>query len=783
MVGKQAFQKAENLEMIVLPNVVRVNSMAFAMVKGSDKSQLDTIILPKLAYMEHRTFYFNVNLKNLELGEKAPFVYRPQGKEGLWFSFVPGPVTITVEDRDAYDDFMLEENCALIDWSSFDFEAKDGSELPKVGKAAPYVDSDLDYLREQWQTNEEYYTGDIGISLNFYTFNVNLNAWRDGKGSPPPISTLDVMRWAKKAGFDAVDITAYYIPGYSNTAMPTEEQKEQITDYARQIRDLSEELDLPLSGTGIQNNFADPSQKRRELDIKRVKYWIDIADEMGAPCIRVFSGTPPADVSRNGWYKIVDERIVPALQEVADYAAEYHPDVIIGLQNHGDMLATANQVLYVLDQVDRDNVQIVNDTGYYHDFMDLNTASIESYDWYSDIAQILPYTANFQLKKKPAGAGTGPVMNLERIFTDIRNSSYRGYVPVELLWVSTEAGYPNYLSTPPYAETEDFLKKVRTAVEKTRNTSPRCDVLEVNVPPKAVINQDGLKITATVAKTMTQVTPYIQISQNAQWKLYEDSLCTSEIGVLNLNQLVNQAYIKVTAQNGNTKVYLLEVNASGGAGENTESHNATAVLVTADRSSIFYNTSDNKTVVQAEVTPKEADEYTIVWETSDAAVASVSGNGIYAEVIGKNTGTAAITAIVINKDGSVVKGSVKLQVKKYVADAGDKDDTQGSDSSGNSGSSGSVVFGNTVSPVSGQPGSWVQDSFGWWFRYQDGSYPVSAWLLNNGKWYYFDEKGYMKTGWVLYKELWYYLGADGDMLVDMITPDGYRVDKEGVWIP
>ncbi len=37
------------------------------------------------------------------------------------------------------------------------------------------------------------------------------------------------------------------------------------------------------------------------------------------------------------------------------------------------------------------------------------------------------------------------------------------------------------------------------------------------------------------------------------------------------------------------------------------------------------------------------------------------------------------------------------------------------------------------------------------------------------------------SGWLSYKNQWYYLGQDGKMLKDTVTPDGYRVNHEGVW--
>ena len=57
---------------------------------------------------------------------------------------------------------------------------------------------------------------------------------------------------------------------------------------------------------------------------------------------------------------------------------------------------------------------------------------------------------------------------------------------------------------------------------------------------------------------------------------------------------------------------------------------------------------------------------------------------------------------------------------------------------------------------------WKQDSTGWWWQEDNGSYPTSTWKNIGGKSYYF--------------------GADGYMLHDTTTPDGYKVGSDGAWI-
>lgn len=97
----------------------------------------------------------------------------------------------------------------------------------------------------------------------------------------------------------------------------------------------------------------------------------------------------------------------------------------------------------------------------------------------------------------------------------------------------------------------------------------------------------------------------------------------------------------------------------------------------------------------------------------------------------------------------------------------------------NSASSGST----TNSPNTSSGAQWVQNSTGWWYRFADGSWPANGWLQINNLWYCFDASGYMRTGWIQTANgNWYYCGSNGAMLTNTTTPDGFRVDANGVWI-
>lgn len=101
-------------------------------------------------------------------------------------------------------------------------------------------------------------------------------------------------------------------------------------------------------------------------------------------------------------------------------------------------------------------------------------------------------------------------------------------------------------------------------------------------------------------------------------------------------------------------------------------------------------------------------------------------------------------------------------------------------------------------------GTWIKQSGKWWYEHDDGSYTKNGFETIDGKQYYFDSSGWMKTGWVksgkdstgaaawyymnsdgsMAKNKWignYYVGSNGVMLRNTTTPDGYQVDKNGLW--
>ena len=130
--------------------------------------------------------------------------------------------------------------------------------------------------------------------------------------------------------------------------------------------------------------------------------------------------------------------------------------------------------------------------------------------------------------------------------------------------------------------------------------------------------------------------------------------------------------------------------------------------------------------------------------------------------------------------------------------------TRGGSSS--SGGGGSIITVPTI--------KWIRDEKGWRLKNPDQTWATSSWKEVNGIWYHFNEEGYMQTGWYtdidgnqyyllsadgstqgsmvtgwqLIDDKWYYFnmesdGTKGRLLFNTVTPDGYQVGADGVWIP
>jgi sugar phosphate isomerase/epimerase len=273
----------------------------------------------------------------------------------------------------------------------------------------------------------------LKTSLNAYSFSKALNDQL--KGRAKGVSLFDLLDFCAELGFDGVDPTGYFFPGYPK--VPTDKY---INDFKRRAFQLG----LDLSGTGVRNDFASPDKAKRAADVEHVKEWCECAARMGAPVLRVFAGPVPEGYA---WDQVASW-MADSLRACAEYGKQY--GVLIGVQNHGDMLKTADDVLKIVKMVSSDWFGVIVDTGYF-----------KSPDPYQDIARVAPYAVNWQVKEKVDGAAGHSKTDLKRLVRIAREANYRGYLPIETL--SVKGSNENY---DPRARVTELFKGLREAIDQ-----------------------------------------------------------------------------------------------------------------------------------------------------------------------------------------------------------------------------------------------------------------------------------------------------------------------------
>ncbi|MDA3928685.1 MAG: sugar phosphate isomerase/epimerase [Prolixibacteraceae bacterium] len=274
---------------------------------------------------------------------------------------------------------------------------------------------------------------DLILSVNAYSF-ADLMLARDNRDKQQVYTLFNWLNWCSTQNIKAIDPTAYFFPTYPE--VPSDE-------YINKLKLRAEELGIAISGTGIRNNFASPDSAKRAHDVQLAKDWIVVAHKLGAPVIRLFAGAIPEGYE---WEEAASW-MIDCYKECAEFAEQYR--VTIGIQNHGEMLQTADQCLYVLNKINTKNVGLIVDTG-----------NFKTEDPYKDIEKVIPYAVNWQVKESVFGINSEIRTDFKRLITLIKNGGYTGYLPVETLLVRGRPYDPFQLVPEMLNELEEAIKKV-----------------------------------------------------------------------------------------------------------------------------------------------------------------------------------------------------------------------------------------------------------------------------------------------------------------------------------
>jgi sugar phosphate isomerase/epimerase len=240
----------------------------------------------------------------------------------------------------------------------------------------------------------------LKLSLNAYAFNKELLS-----GS---MTIEDMLEFCAAQGLMGVDITGYYFKGYPH--VPSDEV---IYSVKRKAFDLG----LEICGTGVRNDFTHPDEASRSQNVQLVKDWIGVCEKLGGQTIRIFSGTQaPAGYTRDQIFKWVVEDI----RECVQYGKAH--GVVVALQNHDDFIKTADDTIQIMEAIQSRWYGLMLDIG-----------SFRTADPYYEISQTVKYAVTWQIKEKVFDHGKEVDVDPERLIRLIKNSGFRGYLPLETL--------------------------------------------------------------------------------------------------------------------------------------------------------------------------------------------------------------------------------------------------------------------------------------------------------------------------------------------------------------
>jgi sugar phosphate isomerase/epimerase len=224
------------------------------------------------------------------------------------------------------------------------------------------------------------------------------------QGASPQLTLKDFIDDCARFGLQGTELTSYYFP------------KDTTPDYVRALKRHAFRLGLDVSGTAIGNEFGHPAGEKRDAEIAKTKLWIDYAEMMGAPVIRIFAGHQQKEQTEAGAHSLM----VSAIEECCDYAGKH--GVHLALENHGGPTATADGLLKFVRDVNSPWFGVNLDSGNFH----------TTDDPYAELERIAPYALNAQVKVVMSGPDKKKVpADFKRLARIMRGANYRGYIVLE----------------------------------------------------------------------------------------------------------------------------------------------------------------------------------------------------------------------------------------------------------------------------------------------------------------------------------------------------------------
>jgi len=225
---------------------------------------------------------------------------------------------------------------------------------------------------------------------------------------------------AARLGFDGVEVLH-------------RQMTDESTAYLNKLKQAAFRSSLALPMLSIHQDFVSPSAEERQKHIAHTKHCIDLASQMGIPCIRLNSGRWKTIKSFDDLMKVKGDEpplagytnedairwCVDSIHECLPHAER--AGVVLALENHWGLTTQPETLLRIWRAVNSAWLGINLDTGNFPG------------DPYAGLEQIAPHATIVQAKTY-YGGGEWYTLELDykRIAGILRRAGFRGWVSLEM---------------------------------------------------------------------------------------------------------------------------------------------------------------------------------------------------------------------------------------------------------------------------------------------------------------------------------------------------------------
>ena len=201
--------------------------------------------------------------------------------------------------------------------------------------------------------------------------------------------------------FDAVDMTVYYM-------------KSTDPGYIENLRHLEYKNAAVFSGAACGVSMVVADSAKRADTLTQIKRWIDVADLLGAPHLRVLAGKLPQGSTLHE----ATTWVVETMKAASDYSGG--KGIMLGAADHVGVSQSAEVYLEIMHRVNSPYAGINIDFSHF--------APTLTQGSYAQIASCIPYATNTHIRNT---FDDGSMIDMDRLRKIFANAGFKGFMSYE----------------------------------------------------------------------------------------------------------------------------------------------------------------------------------------------------------------------------------------------------------------------------------------------------------------------------------------------------------------